>query len=70
MSPTNTRKLEQTIRDKGIRNPFLAQKLSISPQSFRNKIQGKTEFKPSEMTILAETLNLNEAQFLDIFFGG
>ena len=68
MSPTNTQKLEQTIKEKGIRGPFLAEKLSISPQSFRNKLQGKTEFKPSEMNILAETLNLNETQFLDIFF--
>lgn len=68
MGLTNTALLEETIKNKGIKNSFLAGKLGISNQGFLNKLHGKTEFKTSEMSILANTLSLGQTEFFAIFF--
>lgn len=68
MGLTNTALLEETIKNKGIKNSFLADRLGISAQGFLNKLHGKTEFKSSEMGEIATILNLGQAEFFAIFF--
>lgn len=66
---TNTKLLEQRIADSGKKINYLAEKVGLSYQGFRNCVTNKAEFKVSQVQILCEELNitsLKERQ--DIFF--
>lgn len=56
----NTKLLQQKIKDSGLKMGFVAEKLGRSRQALSNKIQGKTEFLPSEIRILCELLHLSD----------
>ena len=45
----------------------LARELNITPQAFRYKLHGDTEFKASEIVKLAELLRLTDRETRDIF---
>ncbi len=46
----------------------IAKKLGLTRQSFYNKLNGKREFKASEIQILAQVLDLSEVEKNNIFF--
>lgn len=56
----NTKPLQQKIKDSGLKMGFIAEKLGRSRQALSDKIQGKTEFLPSEIRILCELLHLSD----------
>lgn len=56
----NTKLLQQKIKDSGLKMGFIAEKLGRSRQALSDKIQGKTEFLPSEIRILCELLPLSD----------
>ena len=56
----NTKLLQQKIKDSGLKMSFIAEKLGRSRQALSDKIQGKTEFLPSEIRILCELLHLSD----------
>ena len=56
----NTKRLQQKIKDSGLKKGFIAEKLGRSRQALSDKIQGKTEFLPSEIRILCELLHLSD----------
>ena len=56
----NTKRLQQKIKDSGLKMGFIAEKLGRSRQALSDKIQGKTEFLPSEIRILCELLHLSD----------
>lgn len=56
----NTKLLQQKIKDSGLKMGFIAEKLGRSRQALSDKIQGKTEFLPSEIRILCEMLHLSD----------
>jgi hypothetical protein len=56
----NTKLLQQKIKDSGLKMGFIAEKLGRSRQALSDKIQGKTEFLPSEIRILCELLHLSD----------
>ena len=56
----NTKLLRQKIKDSGLKMGFIAEKLGRSRQALSDKIQGKTEFLPSEIRILCELLHLSD----------
>lgn len=56
----NTKLLQQKIKDSGLKMGFIAEKLGRSRQALSDKIQGKTEFLPSEIRILCELLLLSD----------
>ena len=60
--------LRAVIAKEGITNRHLANCLGLSEQAFSNKIAGRTEFKNSEIKILAKELNLNMSAINSIFF--
>ncbi len=64
----NKEKLNEAIRDSGFQKKFLCVKLGISKQSLHNKMNNKTEFKSQEVLALKHVLNLNDQDFLSIFF--
>lgn len=57
---TDTSKLISKINDKGLKMSFIAQKLGISYQGLKNKIENKREFKVTEMFTLCDILNISE----------
>ena len=65
----NTLELKAEIAKSGRTNRALARELGISEQALYNKIQGKTDFKNSEMKKLAEVLSLSRKDVNLIFFG-
>ena len=60
--------LRAEIARKNKTNRALASKLGLSEQAFYNKVNGKTEFKNSEMLTLAEELDLSMEDVNVIFF--
>lgn len=56
----NTKLLQQKIKDSGLKMGFIAEKLGRSRQALSDKIQGRTEFLPSEIRILCELLHLSD----------
>lgn len=67
---TNTNLLEKKIRDSGLRIGFICEQLGISYPGFQKKLknEGGSEFKPSEITVLAELLHLTREEIDRIFF--
>lgn len=60
--------LKNTIKEQGIRNLFIADKMGLSPEGFYKKLRGESEFKVSEVSCLTEVLRLTEEQRNAIFF--
>lgn len=66
---TNTRMLDDIIKNSGYKYSFIAMKLGISYQAFRNKLTNKTEFLPTEIEELCRLLGITDLrQKNDIFF--
>jgi len=67
---TDSALLENIIESKGIKYYFLAEKIKMSYQSLRNKIDNKHEFKQSEIENICEVLGISGDLQLknDIFF--
>ena len=63
----NTKLLQQKIKDSGLKMGFIAEKLGRSRQTLSDKIQGKTEFLPSEIRIICELLQLTDEERRLIF---
>lgn len=61
-------KLNEMIKNKGIRKSFIAEQLGITTRGLANKLNGKTEFLPSEITIVVKVLGMKRAEMIDIFF--
>ena len=61
-------KLDSAIYESGLKLEAVANKMGINRVSLWNKIQGRTEFKASEITSLAKILNLSAEQRDYIFF--
>jgi hypothetical protein len=65
---TNTSLLEQYIEKSGYKKAYIAQQLGISAYGLALKINNKSEFKASEMTILSKLLKINARDKNAIFF--
>ena len=60
--------LKDTIKEKGFRLDFIAKQLKLSTYGFSLKLNGKNEFKWSEIEKIVELLKLNEKEKKKIFF--
>lgn len=67
---TNTNTLEKKIRDSGLRIMYICERLGISYPGFQKKLRniGGSEFKPSEISVLAGLLHLTPEEINQIFF--
>lgn len=63
----DTELLQKKIEDSGLRKGFIAEKLGRSRQALRDKIEGRTEFLPSEIRVLCELLRLTDEERRLIF---
>ena len=65
---TNTALLEHYIEKSGFKKSFIAKKLGLTAYGFTLKVNNKSEFKASEMTILCKLLQINAKDKEAIFF--
>ncbi len=64
----NRELLRQTITMSGLKQTYIADQLSLSPQGFRLKLKGDQEFRESEIQKLCDVLHLKKTQRDSIFF--
>ena len=57
---TDTKKLKDKIRDKGLKYSYVASRLGLTPFGFQKKVENDTEFKASENKKLYELHNITE----------
>ena len=65
---TNSSLLVQYIDKSGYKKSFIAKKLGISAYAFMLKVNNKSEFWASEITILCDLLNIPAQDKESIFF--
>lgn len=65
---TDTNQLQKMIRSSGYKECFIAQQLGITPQTLRNKLKRRSEFRAGEIMRLSELLNLSRTAKDAIFF--
>jgi hypothetical protein len=65
---TNTSLLEQYIQKSGYKKSFIAEQLGLTSYGFTLKVNNKSEFKASEMTLLCKLLKINTKDKEAIFF--
>ena len=49
---TDTKLLKAKIKDKGMKQGYIAEKLGLTSYGFANKLNNKTEFKSTEIKTL------------------
>lgn len=64
----NLKKLRETIEDSGMTIVAIARKSGVERATLYNKINGKSDFKISEVMSLTKVLQLSEEQRNAIFF--
>ncbi|MBR3238809.1 MAG: toxin-antitoxin system, antitoxin component, Xre family protein [Oscillospiraceae bacterium] len=65
---TNTRLLEQKIKDSGLKLTYIADRLGVVWITLRRKLDGESEFKQSEIVVLKDLLHLTDEDVNAIFF--
>lgn len=60
--------LRKKIDQSGLKLTYVAERLGISYQGLKKKLDGDTEFKASEIAILKDMLQLSDVEVQDIFF--
>lgn len=65
---TNLEELKRAIQNSGIPITIISKRTHMNRRSLYNKINGKTEFKVSEMDSLSKVIGLNEKKKSEIFF--
>ena len=65
---TNTAALREKIASKGLKIKYVAEQVGLSPYGLTLEIDGKNEFRSSEIKALAEVLSLNSKDVFNIFF--
>lgn len=64
----NSSEFKVAVTRSGITNRQLANSMGISEQALYHKISGRSEFKNSEIKVVAETLKLSMEEVNTIFF--
>jgi predicted transcriptional regulator len=64
----NLKLLASTIEERGIKLSKLAEKIGLTYQGLKYKLDGRSEFKVSEVNRMTEVLRLSDAERDAIFF--
>lgn len=65
---TNEKLLEDKIQKSGKKKNYLAEKIGLTPQGFRNCIANRSEFKTGQIQTLCRELNISTEEMVTIFF--
>lgn len=59
----NVQKVKDLIHESGMRKAFIAKSLGITTETLRQRVGGKSDFSMSEMSALANLLQVQPAVF-------
>ena len=65
---TDIKLLKETIKNSGISMAFIAKKTGITRETLYNRLDGRGEFKASEIYKLSQVLHLTSEERDEIFF--
>lgn len=65
---TNTEVLREKIQESGLKLIYIADKLGIDPRTLALKMNGKYEFKQSEIAVMTDLIRLTAEERDRIFF--
>lgn len=65
---TDRELLISVINDSGLRRQYIAEKLGLTYQGFKLKLDGKNDFRESEMQMLVSLLHMNKTTRDRVFF--
>ncbi|PPK81647.1 hypothetical protein BXY41_104450 [Lacrimispora xylanisolvens] len=66
---TNTVRLNELIKESGLKKGWIADRLHLSSYGFRRKLWNKSQFKAGEIIVLCELLGIASLEEIsDIFF--
>lgn len=65
---TNVKLLADKIQQSGLKKSYIADKIGVSKSTFYAQMQGKTEFRMSQVATISQLLGLDEANITAIFF--
>ena len=66
---TNTVRLNELIKNSGLKKGWIADRLHLSSYGFRRKLWNKSQFKAGEIKVLCELLGIASLEEIsDIFF--
>ena len=67
---TNTNLFKKKMKDKGLKQMYIAEKIGITSYSLSLKINNKNDFKSKEIQKICEILSINTLEEKEkIFFG-
>ena len=66
----NLKLLGLKIQQAGLKHKYIAAKLGMAPNTFTDRLHGRSDFKLWEANALARLLGLDAKAFTDIFFDG
>lgn len=67
---TNTNLFKKKMKDRGLKQMYIAEKIGITSYSLSLKINNKNDFKSKEIQKICEILSINTLEEKDkIFFG-
>lgn len=67
---TNTEVLRERVKASGLKLQYIADRMGISRHSLTMKIEGKYEFKPSEIKTLSGLLRIETPEEIALIFLG
>ncbi len=65
---TDTKLLKAKIKDKGMKQGYIAERLGLTSYGFANKLNNKTEFKSTEIKTLCELLGITSLREKETIF--
>lgn len=65
---TNTELLNRIIKESGLKKKYIAERLGITGYGLQKKIENRSEFKSSEISILCELLGITSLKQKETVF--
>ena len=65
---TNVKLLKKKIQQSGLKKSFIAMKLGVTPSTFSALLNGKSEFKASQIRVICELLDIKDAEEVRTIF--
>ena len=60
-------KLQEIVKNSGLKKSFIAEKMGITYQGYIKKESGKSQFLANEIAVLKDLLRLTNKEVTDIF---
>lgn len=65
---TDTKRLEDVIRERGLKKGYVAEQIGLSRAGFMNCVNNRAEFKASQIFALCQLLGIDRDERDAIFF--